>query len=198
MAGQEGNPTHEEALQLWKFMESGEPMRHPWKHETNPRHKFHDNITWPLLRPVMNTFAQGKITHWWHWNNLPEEIDLEKQGGVLLAGNKESFSLEADLHAMRVARRIAMSLGGWDEAYIIGPDMEKTTPEQLSEGWRYAFEGRANDPRRQYCAIIVHGPIRILAGLDDFVVGSLKPFSMETVPIKSVGPFPHRAGLPLL
>lgn len=198
MAGIEGGrPTYQEALQLWRFMEAGEAAKPSWKHETNPHHVF-DKTMSRVLRPLMVMQAQGKISHWWHWNNLPEEVNLEEQGGIPLLGNKESHSLSSDLHVMRTVKNVKMSLGGWKEAYIIGPDMEQMDEEQYEEGWRYAFEGRGNDARRQFCSIISHGPIRILAGPDDFIVGGLKPFSMETIPVKTVGPFPHRAELPLI
>ncbi len=191
-------PTPEQAVQLYKQLQRAESPRAAWTYETNPTHVF-DKTMSRVLRPLMLAKSQGKISHWWHWNNLPEGFDLENEGGIELFGNKESFEVNSGNKINRTIKNVKMSLGGWQEAYIVGPDIDKTPDEDYQNGWRFAFQRRGeNDRISQFNSIILHGPTRILAGPDNFVVGALKPYSMEALPISTSGPFPHRAGLPLV
>lgn len=191
-------PDSEAGRKLYEQMEHAASSRGSWTYETNPHHVF-DGTMSRLLRPIMLAKSDGKISHWWHWNELPEDMDLVNEGGIELLGNKDSFAVESGHDISRRVKRVRMSLGGWQEAYIIGPDMEKTSSDDYENGWRFAFQRKGeNDTTRQFNSIILHGPTRILAGPDNFVVGALKPYSMEALPLAAAGSFPNRASLPLI
>lgn len=192
------HPNSEAGRKLYAQMEHAASSRGSWTYETNPTHPFDKTVS-RVLRPLMIATSEGKISHWWHWNELPEGMDLEAEGGVKLLGNKDSFAVHSGNKLMRTYSNVRMSLGGWQEAYIVGPDIEQINPDDYENGWRFAFQRKGEeDITSQFNSIILHGPTRILAGPDDFVVGALKPYSMDALPVTTAGPFPRRASLPLI
>src|SRR4051812_5838669 len=99
----------EQVLILMDYLEANKPPS-VLDYETNPKHPF-DKTLWPLLRPVMNFKAKGKVTHWWHWKDLPEDFKFDSQP---LRGTPKSFDIGSPNPLLQRWKRIQMSLGGWE------------------------------------------------------------------------------------
>lgn len=183
-----------QALLLQSMMEVPNPNRRVSDFVTNPGN-ICDKVLWPLLRPLMKAAAMGKISHWWHYINLPEGLSYE---GLALPGDPAAFKVDSRLIILRKLQLIRMSLGGWKTAYMIAPGHEELDVIQMSRGWRYAFEEVGENPRRQFCSIVSTNPVIILAGPHDFRAIGLQPDSFKEVPLVAAGPFPNRAQLPIL
>jgi hypothetical protein len=122
------------------------PKYHIWNYKTRPKHIF-DKMMWLLLRPIMITLAHGKISHWWHWREIPLKKDYK---GIKLTKNPEAFEKKGHLDQIR------MSLGGWQMVYIL-------EPVKQVDRWQYGFFNPHTNMVEK-CSIILEGPIRILIG----------------------------------
>lgn len=158
-------------------------IRHPkavWQQKTHPKHPF-DKVLWPLLRPIMLLFAEGKISHWWHWNSLP--LDFELKFAVKMPSDPQAFSIIGSNPLIKMINRVRMSLGGWRQTvYLI--------PEDPEQGWRYGYTFPAQEIK--VCSIINYGPISVLTGPDSFLAFALKADSNQEIPLKAAGPLPRK------
>lgn len=88
------------------------------------------------LRPLMLCLADGKSTHWFDYRLLP---DAQKYEGLRLAAGN-SFDVYHPNRVIRQFRFVQMSLGGWKDAALIGPDPERADLDRLSKtGWLYGY-----------------------------------------------------------
>lgn len=124
-----------------------------WKYKTLPRHVFDYTLRF-LLRPLMIIKADGKISHWWHWQKIPFKRNLK---GLLIKGDPNMPARsENDLFSL-----IKVSLGGWKNCFLVGPRDYKGI-------WFFAFRNDADTLKR--CSIQLSGPCRILQGNKNYRV----------------------------
>lgn len=93
----------------------------------------------------MIRFANGKISHWWHW----QQISLKtKHAGLILPHDPAAFRKKTQLDEVK------MSLGGWKKACIVTP--KKRVP------WQIAIILTKNTVRK--CSLVLEGPVKLLLG----------------------------------
>lgn len=174
------------------FLDPGDShvIRHPkrvWQQRTHPHHPF-DKTLWPLLRPIMLLFAEGKISHWWHWRDLP--LDFELKYAVNMPSDPQAFSIIGSNPLVKMFNRIRMSLGGWRQTVYLVPDADKVSAKDIEQGWRYGYMFSNGEIR--ICSIIHYGPISVLTGPDPFLAFGLKADSNQEIPLKAAGPLPRK------
>jgi len=214
----------DDALTLHWLMQLNKPESIT-KYETNPPLSCHEKSLRNLLRPLMLIVASGKVTHWFHWKTLEEALT---EHGIDLKGNPSVFSRETENIFTTRINKIRMSLGGWKNVFIIGPE----DIEAYNEGWRIVYEtvrtdgterelpkystergllrslwkiisGKRELPKdgteREYCSIVSHSPVLFLEGPNDIRVVGFGPDGFDK-PLRLcvAGPFPRRARVPRL
>lgn len=162
--------------------------KHVWEYQTNPTHPF-DKTLWPLLRPIMLLFADGKISHWWHWQTIPLRPEYI---GTKLEGDPNHFPIRRGNKLIEAYDHLRMSLGGWQSGYIIHPDRKTVDLDLLEQGWRYGFGDLTGRSTIRLCSIILGGPIRLLRGPDNFKVYALTAYNLNELPLQVHGPIPRR------
>lgn len=129
----------------------------------NPHRRFdkqpkdiRDYLLWGVLRPVMVTLADGKVSHFWHWRKV---LIPENTNGILLPGNPTEFRRVSELD------KIKMSLGGWSRIHKLKPVTE--TGDEYRGKYKVAFKGNPESDYAEACSLILNGPIRMLQGDGD-------------------------------
>src|SRR3989344_2444774 len=122
-----------------------------WKYKTFPRHLF-DYVLWFLLRPIMIVKADGKISHWWHWKDIP--LDKGFRGIKIKGDPNMPARSERDLISL-----VKVSLGGWKNCFVVKPNDHTGI-------WFFAFKNSPYTFKR--CSIQLSGPCRILQGNRDY------------------------------
>jgi hypothetical protein len=168
-------------IDLTKYLTSDSHYRP----RTNPKHPF-DYTLWYALRPLMHAFAGGKKTHWWQWKKLPFPEHLQPEGSVTVPGDPQVFRIdESNWYSIR-RDRIRMSLGGWPNAVIIGPDYTRIDPAQVERGWRALYRMPTHPDVADLCTAISNDKFKILRGPDNTQFYGVGAYDMSQVPLKIV------------
>lgn len=147
------------------------------------------------LRPLMLATASGKASHWFDYRQLPE---AEKYEGLALPVGKNAFDVYHPNIFVHRIRLIRMSLGGWKDTVLIGPDPERADLDRLTTtGWLYGYrvyrENAGIDA--QYSQMINPGfhSILVLRGPHNFDAIGLDPETLAEVPLTGIETFKRGA-----
>lgn len=145
-----------------------------------------------ILRPLMLARASGKASHWFDYRNLPE---AEKYEGLALPTGKNAFDVYHPNRLVYLVRLVRMSLGGWQDTALIGPDPERADLERLTtRGWFYGYRvyrDSAGIIDAQYSQLVNPGfqSILVLRGPHNFDAIGLDPETLAEVPLTGIGTF---------
>lgn len=152
-------------------------------------------IAW-ALRLVMLTFASGKATHGFDYHKLPK---AEKYEGLTLLAGENAFNVYHPIKLVQQVLMTCMSLGGWKDTALIGPDPEKADLKRLGEtGWLYGYRIPGDNGKgikdAKYSKMKIPGfsSILVLRGPDKFDAIGLDPETLEEIPLTGILPFIRR------
>ncbi|OGE35493.1 hypothetical protein A3C32_03520 [Candidatus Daviesbacteria bacterium RIFCSPHIGHO2_02_FULL_41_14] len=135
-----------------------------------------------ILRPLMLLRANGKVSHWWTYQRLPDQVTPE---GLVILGDQNVSSFTDRDPIQRKRAHLEMSLGVWNTAYYLFPNWDLMTPEQIQSGWRYGYSSL--DSRiKEYSNIINQYEMLALCGRDDFKVFGIESHSFREIPIIAI------------
>jgi len=185
-------------VQAWQLSEGPFSV---WDVKTIPS-CYYSFLRYPL-RPLMLLLASGKLSHWFDWIDLPENMHLD---GPLIPGNPHAFNVDSRFYFINRLKEIRMSLGGWKDAFVMWPyaSNEEKLKKILAEGFCYAYEeiGGNRLQSKAVCSVISHGPIVALRGRNDCRVSLVKPGKesgpYEELKTEVIENFYHRADITLL
>lgn len=160
------------------------------KLQTLPASHFYDNVLWPIIHPLFSGKTDDKLSYWWHW--VDEVIPVGSKR-LILPGDSSSLKIRNFLDAIK------MSLGAWQNAYLIQPDLEAiNNSPRIRDGWRYGFILNSVEPNRaQMCTIVLPSrlPVAVLQGSDDVEGVGLDLYGRR-IPLELVGHIDRRSERP--
>ncbi len=139
-----------------------------------------------ILRPLMLAVASGKSTHWFDYQDLEAPEYYE---GLRIPGDYKAFDIGHPDIILRRLRHVHMSLGGWKETVLIGPDPGRANAERLGKtGWLYGFRVLGPEGtvlKSQYSRLLNPGftSILILRGPREFDAIGLDPETLDEIPL---------------
>lgn len=150
------------------------------------------------LRPLMLAFAWGKDTHWYDYIKLPE---AEKYEGLGIKGDPGAFDVYHPASIIRALKFINMSLGGWKQTVLLGPDPERADLEKVAKtGWFYGYRipgenGEILDAKYSKLLVSGYNSTLALVGPRDFDAIGLEPDTLEEIPIAGVKLFKRNTAI---
>ncbi len=151
------------------------PKKRIWKYRTTS-FNIHNYLLWIVFRPLMLWKADGKISHWWHWEKREMPVSIK---GTTVSGDKTIKKRE------NILDDIQISLGGYKKLFIVQPKNG-----QVKE-WIFAFQSFKNKKIIEYCSIILEGPVQILQAHESGKIFGFDKSNKE-IQLKVNGPF-HRS-----
>lgn len=139
------------------------------------------------LRPLMILRAGGKKSQFFDWKLMEKPQSFSN--GLIIPGDPTAFETKSTWDEMR------MSLGGWENGRLVGPDYSQISAEELVDGVYYGYRDHSHKINRDterggkkflnICYLVLRSQFVVLVGPGDLEVYGLIPGNMREVPMRT-------------